>query len=166
MPTPAAITSLPEYGSIESVPLAAGTSVANYAWLATDLADVRQPARLRGGDRILPGAPGVSVRAPRRKTSSRRLIPMLFTGDCESDGTTAIHDPDEQVWINFDEFVQLVIDPDATATRTLTVVHKSLTYAGEVVIEDWEYRLRGPSEITGVLDISIPAGRLTLTVGS
>lgn len=166
MPTPSLITALPEYASIESVPLCAGTSATNYAWLATDLADVRQPAKLRGSNRLKPMAHGVTVPGPRKKTESRRLIPILFTGDCESDGTAAIHDPDEQVWINFDEFVTLVIEPDSSTTRTLSVVHKSLTYSGEVVVEDWEYDDRGPSEIVGVLDVCIPAGRLTLTVGS
>jgi hypothetical protein len=125
MPTPTLITTLPEYGSLESVPLCAGSSASNYAWMATDLADVRQPARLRGKNRVKPGAHGVTA-TKRYKTESRRLIPMLFTGDCESDGTAAIHDRDEQVWINFYEFVGLVLDPDGTTTRTLTVVHKSL----------------------------------------
>ena len=163
MPTPALITSLPEYGSIEGVPLCAGTSAANYAWMATNLADVRQPAKLSGDNRKLPTTHGVRA-TPRYKTESRRLIPMLFTGDCESDGTAAIHDADEQVWVNFDEFVALVIDPDSSTTRTLTVVHKSLTYTGEVVVEDWEYDTRGPAEIVGVLDVSITAGRLSLAV--
>lgn len=163
MPTPALITSLPEYASLESVPLCAGTSAANYAWMATDLADVRQPARLRGSNRVLPQTHG--VRGTRRwKHESRRLIPMLFTGDCESDGTAAIQDPDEQVWVNFYEFVGLVIDPDSSTSRTLTVVHKSLTYSGEVVVEDWEYTTRGGSEVVGVLDVSILAGRLDLAV--
>ena len=94
MPTPSLITTLPEYASIESVPLCAGSSAMNYAWLATDLADVRQPAKLRGQNRPMPTADG--TRATRRlKDEARRLIPMLFTGDCESDGTIAVHDPDE-----------------------------------------------------------------------
>lgn len=163
MPTPALITTLPEYGSIESVPLCAGTSAANYAWMATDLADVRQPAKLTGQNRKMPATHGVRA-TPRYKTESRRLIPILFTGDCESDGTAAIHDPDEQVWVNFYEFVGLVLDPDSSTTRTLTVVHKSLTYTGEVVVEDWEYDTRGGSEVVGVLDVSITAGRLSLAV--
>jgi hypothetical protein len=163
MPTPTLITTVPEYGSIESVPLCAGTPAANYAWLATDLADLRQPARMVGSNRRLPKTHG--VRGTRRwKTESRRLIPILFTGDCESDGTAAIHDPDEQVWVNFEEFVTLVIDPDSSTSRSLSVVHKSLTYTGEVVVEDWEYETRGPSEVVGVLDLSILAGRLTLAV--
>jgi hypothetical protein len=165
MPTPTLITTLPEYGSLESVPLCAGSSASNYAWMATDLADVRQPARLRGKNRVKPGAHGVTA-TKRYKTESRRLIPMLFTGDCESDGTAAIHDRDEQVWINFYEFVGLVLDPDGTTTRTLTVVHKSLTYSGEVVVEDWEYSTRGGAEVVGVLDVSITAGRLALVVGA
>lgn len=165
MPTPAAITGLPEYATMEGTPLAAGASIAQYAWLATNLADVRQPAKLRGSNRKKPTAHGVTG-TRRFRDESRRLIPMLFTGDCESDGTTAIHDPDEQVWINFDEFVDLVIEPDSSTGRTLTVVHKSLTYTGEIVIEDWDYDDRGPAEIIGVLDISIKAGRLGMEVGS
>lgn len=165
MPTPALISTLPEYGSLEGVPLCAGTSARNFAWLATDLSDVRQPSRLSGSNRKPPTTHGVRA-TPRYKTESRRLIPMLFTGDCESDGTAAIHDADEQVWINFEEFVTLVLDPSASVTRTLSVVHKSLTYSGEVTIEDWDYNARGRSEVVGVLDVSIVAGRLALTVGS
>lgn len=160
------ITTLPEYADIDSIPLCAGASAASYAWMATDLADVRAPAQIRGTDRTKPTAPGVTV-TRRRKNQSRRLIPMLFTGDCESDGTAAVYTPDEQVWVNFDEFVGLVVDPPSgDPSRTLTVVHGTLTWAGDVVIEDFEYDTRGSSEIVGVLDVSIPAGRLALTVGS
>lgn len=166
MPTPASITTLNEYGSIDSVPLCAGSSAQNYAWMATDLAEVRMPAKLRGTDRILPTASGVRT-TRRRATTSRRLIPMIFTGDCESDGTARIHDPDEQAWVNFYEFSGLVIDPPISdPARALTVVHKSLTWTGDIVIEDFTYNLRGPAEITGVLDVSIPAGRLTMAVGA
>lgn len=163
---PVQVSGLPEYATIDSTPLSAGASRSLYAWLATDLADVRLPAKIRGSDRILPHAPGVDV-LRRRKDQSRRLIPMLFAGDCESDGTSASFSPDEQAWVNFDEFVGLVIDPPVgDPTRTLTVVHGSLTWEGGIVIEDFDYDIRGTAEIVGIVDVSIPAGRLAMSVGS
>lgn len=160
------ITGLPEYATLDSIPLCAGASVSAFAWLATDLADVRMPAKLRGTDRVMPHAPGVRTNR-RRANQSRRLVPFLFTGECESDGSAATVDPDEQVWVNFDEFVGLVIDPPADdPRRELTVVHGSLTWEGDIVIEDFDYDLRGTGEIVGILDVSIPAGRLVMAVGS
>jgi hypothetical protein len=167
---PTAITALPEYGSLDAVPLSAGDSLRAFAWLATDLADVRMPARLRGGDDIKPKTHGVSVN-PRWRTASRRLIPILFAGDTDSDGAPSALTAAEQVWVNLDEFSGLVMEPDIlTPTRTLTVVHGSLTWTGEVVVEDFEFEMRAggatTAEIIGVLDVSIVAGRLVLAGGS
>jgi hypothetical protein len=162
---PTGITTLPEYATLDAVPLAAGVSRREFAWMATDLADVRMPARLRGADDTMPATHGVSVN-PRWATSSRRLIPMLFAGDCDSDGTAPAGTADEQVWLNLDEFTGLVMDPPLALTRTLTVVHGSLTWEGEIVIEDFEYQLRGTAEIVGILDLSISAGRLQMAAGS
>ncbi len=162
---PTGITSLPEYATLDSVPLSAGDSRQMFAWLATDLADVRMPSRLRGEDDTMPATHGVSVN-PRYATSSRRLIPMVFAGDCDSDGAPATYPAAEQVWVNFDEFITLVMDPTLSPTRTLTVTHGSLQWEGEIVIEDFDYQLRGTTEIVGVLDLSISAGRLELAAGS
>jgi hypothetical protein len=162
---PTLITGLPEHALLDAIPLAAGVSRREFAWLATDLSDVRMPSRLRGSDDILPMTHGVSPN-PRYATASRRLIPIVFAGDCDSDGTAPAGTNVEQLWLNFDEFIGLVMDPPVALTRTLTVVHGSLEWEGEIVIEDFDYKERGTEEIVGVLDLSISAGRLQMAVGS
>lgn len=163
---PTAIPGLPEYGTIEGVPLSTGTSSARFAWLATDLAEVRMPSALRGSNRRKPLAHGTSPTS-RYKDESRRLIPMLFAGDCDSDGDPGAGSATEQVWLNLDEFTTLVLDPNpAVLTRTLTVVQGSLEWEGEITIEDFTYNMRSTAEIVGVIDVSIVGGRLTLGSGS
>ncbi len=155
------ITDLPEYSWYGDVPLAAGVNAHRFAWMATALDDVRRPAAIRGEDTLIPGPAGVVVNR-RRRTVSRRLIPVLFTGDVDSDGDPG-GAPDEQVWVNFYEFCAAVVEPpDGDPRRTLSVVHGSLLWSGPAVVEDFDYRARGPAEIVGVLEVSLPEGRLTL----
>lgn len=155
------VTTIPEYGYIDSTPLAVGASGSRFAWMATDLAEVRLPAATRGSDVLIPGVSGI-ITNPRRVTATTRLIPMLFTGDCDLDG-----DPggvaDEQVWVNLDWFRALVVQPSSgDPRRELTVVHGSLTWVGDVVVERFDYRARGPAEIVGVLEVTLPDGHLML----
>jgi hypothetical protein len=159
---PENIADLPEFAWLDETPLSAGASVSAFAWMATDLADVRQPAKIRGSDRVLPDAPGVAV-TRRRMDQTRRLIPMLFSGGTDSEGEPGALPIDEQVWVNFYEFVELVVDPPAgDPRRELSVFHGSLTWGGDIVVEDWEYNVRNDGELVGVLDVSIPDGRLIL----
>lgn len=153
----------PENGWIDSVPLAAGVSPGRFAWLATDLADLRRPPDLRGQDTLIPGVPGVVVNQ-RRPTRSVRLIPMIFAGDCDSDGQPGLP-PDQQVWVNLHEFSEaVVVPPGGDPRRTVAVTHGALTWTGHLVVESFDYRARGPAELVGVLEVSLPLGQLEMEV--
>jgi hypothetical protein len=134
-------------------------SLHTLAWTATDLAPVRWSAQLRGSSTILPGVPGV-VPNPRRVTESRRLIPFSIFGDCNPDGTAGIH-PDEQVWVNLDQFVGAIVDPKSgSPLRDLVIDTLTLRWEGDIVVEDFTYGAKGAGWLSAVLDVSIPAGRL------
>src|SRR5690554_6449375 len=106
----------PENGWIDNVPLAVGEGPGRFAWLATDLADLRRPA-------------------------------------------------DQQVWVNLAEFRSLVIEPPGgDPRRTVAVTHGALTWTGHLVVESFDIRERGPAEIVGVLEVSLPMGQLEMEV--
>lgn len=153
----------PENGWIDGVPLAAGVGPGRFAWMATDLADLRRPADLRGTDTLLPEVPGVIVN-PRRPTVSTRLVTMIFAGDCDSDGAPGLP-ADQQVWVNLALFQSLVIEPPGgDPRRTVAVTHGALQWTGHLVVESFDIRERGPAEIVGVLEVSLPMGQLEMEV--
>lgn len=69
---------LTEYLSISGVVLA------NPAYFITDLSDVRRPADQRGRDRIIPH--GGVLAKPRRRTVSKRMVPMIIDGSVDTNG--------------------------------------------------------------------------------
>jgi hypothetical protein len=146
-----AITGIPESATIGGIPLAAGGSVYEAAWMALDFSDVKRSLEKRGSDVLIPGVPGV-VRNPRRPTVSRRLIPILILGAHDSDGNPHA-DPAAGVDLNLFEFQTLVVE--TTGLLPLVLSLRSMVLEGEVVVEDFTFGDVFDGSIRAVLEVSI-----------
>jgi hypothetical protein len=124
-------------------------------------------AELRGADRLVPHDPGVLARR-RRRTASRRDLPIVVTGWCDQLGAKVDASQRYQQLIDNVEALEtgLAIGEDAPAGETGTVTAvwtrpDASTRSGPVhVLSPMRWELHG-FVVVGVLTLSIPGGRLT-----
>lgn len=155
---PTVLPGLAEYLTIDDVPCS------TKAWQIADHTPLWNEAQVRGSDVLVPGIAGV-IPQRRRRTVTSVSLPMMFWGDFDSDGTPAT-DVREQLWLNVAEFQELVIEPTGVGDGTrAAVLHLA---GGHTLVGDVHVLGQlalggladGPTAVRGVLDLSIPAGRL------
>lgn len=122
----------------------------------------------RGEDRILPFAGGV-VPFQRRTTATRHDFRLTVTGDVDSAGAVNV-DSEAGLVTNLAYLWTNIVKPTALTdgTRTFSYTAPGGTVRTGTVhvlgLEPVRYHLNGRSSIfVGVLQVSIPAGLLTLT---
>lgn len=135
------------------------------AWDCTDLTTLWVEATVRGGDRLLPGVPGV-IPYRRRLDVTTYALPMLISGDVDQDGTDY-----PNAWVgletNMDVLWSDVVAPtntgDGTRPAVLTMpsglertadVHVLGLRVSSAVGASTDHAL-----VRAVLQLSVPAGR-------
>jgi hypothetical protein len=124
-------------------------------------------AELRGADRLVPHAVGTLARR-RRRTVTRKDFPIAMTGWCDLAGVKVAASQRHMQLITNRETVAAALgigeDAPAGVAGTVTAVWTrpdGSTKSGPVhVLTPWRLELHG-FVVTGVLSLSIPAGRLT-----
>lgn len=144
-----------EYLEINSVPLATP------AWRLTDLTSLYDEADVRGDDILIPHSAGVLAQ-PRRRTVTKKALPIVVFGDYDLDGV-AHTDPREGLAINTAYLMTNVVAPPGTGDGTRDAVWHlwdGSTKAADVhVLGGLGLKRKNPITVEGVLVISIPAGR-------
>lgn len=156
------IPDIPEWATIDSVPLAAGSSLATFAWLATGLSELKRSLNKRGEDDLIPGV-DEHIRNPRRPTLSRRLIPITIGGTHDPEGVP-YDDPGEGCDANLFAFQESVVE--TTDEVVLEVyLRGGDVLTGTCVVEDFAFGDIFDGAIKAVLDVSV-GRKLLLEAGS
>ncbi|HJV08149.1 MAG TPA: hypothetical protein VJ653_00650 [Acidimicrobiales bacterium] len=134
-----------------------GVALATPAFWATDLSDLLRPADQRGSDRVIPHG-GVFPK-PRRRTVSKRSLPMCFDGHHDADGNFV-----SNYRLGLDTNLAVVTalcDPvvSSTGTRAATLVLASGNRTADIHVEALDIGDRDGPILMAVLQISIPAGQ-------
>jgi hypothetical protein len=142
----------PEYLSI------AGIALATPAFCHTDLSDLLRPADQRGADRVIPH--GGVIAMPRRRTVSKRSLPMYINGRLDSDGN-AIADYRVGVDTHIEYLIDNLVEPvvSATGTRVATLVLATGNKVANVHVEALDIGDRDGPIVFATLQLSIPTGQ-------
>lgn len=142
----------PEYLSI------AGIALATPAFCATDLSDLLRPADQRGGDRVIPH--GGVIAKPRRRTVSKRSLPMYIDGALDQNGV-AISNYRTGVDTHIAYLIANLVEPitSGTGTRSATLVLATGSYTTPVHVEALDIGDRDGRLVFATLHLSIPAGQ-------
>lgn len=130
------------------------------AWRVMDYTPLKEPAAQRGGDRLIPGLPGVRAHR-RRNTVTVKQIPMQITGVVDSDGDP-FADGLNGLQQNIDEIIDSIVEPVASATGTRSAtwhLPDGSTRTAQIHVTGLQLQRVSPVEARAVLTISIPAGR-------
>jgi hypothetical protein len=134
----------------------AGVALATPAFKGTDLSDLLRPADQRGSDRVIPH--GGVIAKPRRRTVSKRSLPLVIDGSRDSDGLV-IANYRLGVATHVAFLTTNLVDPipTGTGTRSATLVLASGSYTRDVHVEGLELGDRDGPILFAVLQLSIPA---------
>lgn len=134
------------------------------AWCTIDLRDLWMPGAIRGGDLLLPGAPGVRARR-RRRTVTTYSVKFVISGLAERTGLQPYGAGSagrmRQLQENLDYLRTNVLDPVTTGngTRAATLTMPSgATRTALVHVLGLTLSQAWPAGLTTTLDLSIPAG--------
>lgn len=147
-----------EYVTINGVPLATP------AWEVNDLAPLWDAASLRGEDRVIPFSDG-ALPLRRFRDEMRVQIPITVFSDRSWEDVAY---PDARIGLqrNIDHLRDNILTPNTAGTGTwnlvLTMPDGGTRGAGCFVIPPMQLTDLGPGAVTGVLDILIPQGYLTI----
>lgn len=131
-----------------------GFALIGSLWILVGSGDVR------GADRVIPGLSGVRA-FKRRSTVTEISLPLAVYGARDhagdpADGTTA------QAAANVGWLIDAFVHPDTTdGTVTATVTVGGMSLSGAVHVTGIACAAGGPGWVTGTLNLSIPAGRLS-----
>lgn len=147
-----AVITKPEYLSI------AGIALATPAFCHTDLSDLLRPADQRGGDRVIPH--GGVVAKPRRRTVSKRSLPMYINGRLDQNGA-AISDYRTGVDTHIAYLLANLVEPitTGTGTRSATLTLATGAFTTNVHVEALDIGDRDGAIVFATLQLSIPTGQ-------
>lgn len=132
-----------------------GVALDTPAWIVTDLGPLWEPADVRGGDRLIPGAAGVRS-YQRRATVTRKALAMSIFGDVDQAGTPQA-DVRAGLWANVAYLRANVVDAGPMFVTTLA----TSTAIGAV---GGSFR---PSDVgKSIVGAGIPAGATIAAVAS
>jgi hypothetical protein len=131
-----------------------GTPLSCPAWETTDLASLWSTPDLRGGDVLVPYAPG--VRAGRRVVNSRRVaIPLVVFGTTDPDGEPYA---DARIGLRANlDALALLMRPGA-ATLELHMPDGSVRAAEVHPVGAMQVEPMGPTAASVILELLIPSG--------
>ena len=147
-----------EYVQINGVPLS------TTAWEVNDLAPLWDAASLRGEDRVIPFSDG-ALPLRRFRDEMRIVIPITIWGFYDWNNNA---NADARIGLqrNIDHLRDNILTPNTAGTGTwnliLVMPDGGTRGAGCFVIPPMQLTPLGPSAVTGVLDILIPQGYLTI----
>jgi hypothetical protein len=128
-------------------------------WDWSDL--LNHPAK-RGTDRIIPGVAGRSVR-PRVVDAARCVLPVRLNGDWTANNTSAGGTDIQRHERVYDHLKTLHTIVTPTTTQTLTFTYGAKSVSVSCIVEGCTApQFETPSLATVVLDVTLPAGPLTL----
>lgn len=138
--------------------IVAGVSLATPAFYHTDLSDLLRPADQRGGDRVIPH--GGVVSKPRRRTVSKRSLPMQVNGNWDQDGV-AIGNYRTGVDTHLAFLSANIIEPVTTGagSRSATLVLVTGNFTTPVHVEGLDIGDRDGPIVMCTLQLSIPNGQ-------
>ncbi len=133
----------------------AGIALATPAFRGVDLSDLLRPADQRGGDRVIPH--GGVVSKPRRRTVSKRSLPMVINGNLDQDGV-AIANYRIGVDTHIAYLIANIVEPitTGTGTRSATLVLAAASYTRDIHVEALDIRDRDGPIVFATLQLSIP----------
>ena len=136
----------------------AGIALATPAFYSTDLSDLLRPADQRGGDRVIPH--GGVVAKPRRRTVSKRSLPMQINGSVDQDGA-AIANYRTGVDTHLAYLSANIVEPVTTGagTRSATLTLLTGSYTVPVHVEGLDIGDRDGPIVQATLQLSIPTGQ-------
>lgn len=135
-----------------------GIALATPAFYHTSLEDLLRPADQRGGDRVIPH--GGIVSKPRRRTVSKRSLPMQINGNVDQDGA-ATGNYRTGVDTHIAYLLANVVEPitTGTGTRSATLTLLTGTFTTPVHVEGLDIGDRDGAIVMCTLQISIPNGQ-------
>lgn len=133
----------------------AGIALATPAFKGTDLSDLLRPADQRGADRVIPHGPVVPK--PRRRTLSKRSLPMVINGNVDQNGA-AIGNYRTGVDTHIAYLLTNLVEPitTGTGTRSATLVLAIGSYTRDVHVEALDIGDRDGPIVFATLQLSIP----------
>lgn len=136
----------------------AGIALATPAFKGSDLSDLLRPADQRGGDRVIPH--GGVVSKPRRRTVSKRSLPLVINGNVDQDGN-AIGNYRTGVDTHIAYLLTNLVEPitTGTGTRSATLTLAIGTYTTPVHVEALDIGDREAAIVMATLQLSIPNGQ-------
>lgn len=136
----------------------AGIALATPAFKGTDLSDLLRPADQRGGDRVIPH--GGVVSKPRRRTVSKRSLPLVINGLVDQDGV-AISNYRTGVDTHIAYLLTNLVEPitTGTGTRSATLTLATGTFTTPVHVEALDIGDRDMAIVFATLQLSIPTGQ-------
>ncbi len=136
----------------------AGIALATPAFKGTDLSDLLRPADQRGGDRVIPH--GGVIAKPRRRTVSKRSLPLVINGNVDQDGN-AIGNYRTGVDTHIAYLLANIVEPitTGTGTRSASLVLVTGTHTTPVHVEGLDIGDRDMAIVFATLQLSIPNGQ-------
>lgn len=136
----------------------AGIALATPAFKGADLSDLLRSADQRGGDRVIPH--GGVVAKPRRRTVSKRSLPLIINGNVDQDGN-AISNYRTGVDTHIAYLLTNLVEPitTGTGTRSATLTLLTGSYTTPVHVEALDIGDREAAIVKATLQLSIPAGQ-------
>lgn len=137
--------------------IVSGITLANSAFFGTDLSDLRRPADQRGRDRVIPH--GSVLAKPRRRTASKRSLPMVIFGNIDQAGNP-LSDYQAGMDAHLAYLNTNVVAPISTGdgTRSASLVLANSTRNANIHVEGLEIGRRVGPTAWVTLHISIPGG--------
>lgn len=148
-----------EYLTFEASSPAAEVDSHTYGWKVVDYTSLRRRTRV-GENRVIPGAAG-RLFVPREWDEMTVVLTFKINGRRDVDGTL-FDDRFEGVDVNHQYLLDNVVNILGLRSVTFNVRDGS-TWAGDVVVEDWEPSVdpsSGGDQILAPLTLKIPAGWL------
>lgn len=134
-----------------------GITLATAAFFGTDLSDLRRPADQRGRERIIPH--GGVIAKPRRRTVSKRSLPMVIFGNTDQNGN-ALSDYQAGMDAHIAYLNANVVAPISSGdgTRAASLVLANSVRNAQIHVEGLEIGRRHGPTAWATLHISIPGG--------
>lgn len=137
--------------------IVSGIALATPAFFGNDLAELLRPADHRGGDRIIPH--GGVVPKPRRRTVSKRSLPLVIFGDRDQNGGVIVDyraGLDDHIAYLNNNLVAPISTGDGTRSATLVLANGNRS--AQVHVEGLDIGSGKGGHVKATLHLSIPGG--------
>jgi hypothetical protein len=134
-----------------------GVALATAAFYVTDLAEMLRPADQRGSDRVIPH--GGVIAKPRRRTVSKRALPLAIHGDRDQNGAV-VSDYRAGLGAHIAYLNANIVAPSFTGdgTRAATLVLASGNRSAQVHVEGMDIGSGKGGMVRATLNLSFPYG--------